>query len=48
MANSIKKISFSTSPKAEQFVPKFHRLVLGIVGLINMVVRLSDACSKKG
>ena len=34
MADS-KKLSFSTSPKAEQFSPKFHRLVLGIVGLID-------------
>ena len=34
MADS-KKLSFSTSPKAEQFPPKFHRLVLGIVGLID-------------
>ena len=28
-----KKLSFSTSPKAEQFPPKFHGLVLGLVGL---------------
>ena len=34
MANS-KKLSFSTSPKAEQFPPKFHGLVLGLVGLID-------------
>ena len=34
MADS-KKLSFSTSPKAEQFLPKFHRFVLGIVGLID-------------
>ena len=34
MANS-KKLSFSTSPKAEQFLPKFHGLVLGLVGLID-------------
>ena len=34
MADS-KKLSFSTSPKAEQFPPKFHRSVLGIVGLID-------------
>ena len=34
MADS-KKQSFSTSPKAEQFPPKFHGLVLGIVGLID-------------
>ena len=27
-----KKLSFSTLPKAEQFPPKFHGLVLGIVG----------------
>ena len=26
---------FSTSPKAEQFPPKFHGLVLGLVGLID-------------
>ena len=30
-----KKLSFSTSPKAEQFLPKFHGLVLGLVGLID-------------
>jgi hypothetical protein len=34
MADS-KKLSFSTSPKAEQFPPKFHGLVIGIVGLID-------------
>ena len=34
MANS-KKLSFSTSPKAEQFPPKFYELVLGLVGLID-------------
>ena len=34
MADS-KKLSFSTSPKAEQFPPKFHGLVLGFVGLID-------------
>ena len=34
MADS-KKLSFSTSPKAEQFPPKFHRSVLVIVGLID-------------
>ena len=28
-----KKLSFSTSPKAEQFPPKFHGLVLGLLGL---------------
>ena len=32
MADS-KKLTFSTSPKAEQFPPKFHGLVLGLVGL---------------
>jgi hypothetical protein len=32
MADS-KKLSFSTSPKAEQFPPKFHGLVLGLVGI---------------
>ena len=32
MAES-KKLRFSTSPKAEQFQPKFHELVLGLVGL---------------
>jgi hypothetical protein len=32
MADS-KKLSFSASPKAEQFPPKFHGLVLGLVGL---------------
>ena len=31
----LKKLSFSTSPKAEQFPPKFHGLVLGLVGLID-------------
>ena len=30
-----KKLSFSTSPKAEQIPPKFHGLVLGLVGLID-------------
>jgi hypothetical protein len=30
-----KKLSFSTFPKAEQFPPKFHGLVLGLVGLID-------------
>ena len=30
-----KKLSFSTLPKAEQFTPKFHGLVLGLVGLID-------------
>jgi hypothetical protein len=34
MANS-KKLSFSTSPKAEQFPPKFDGLVFGLVGLID-------------
>ena len=34
MADS-KKLSFSTSPKAEQLSPKFHRLVLELVGLID-------------
>ena len=34
MADS-KKLIFSTSPKAEQFLPKFHGLVLGLVGLID-------------
>ena len=34
MADS-KKLSFSTSPKGEQFPPKFHGLVLGLVGLID-------------
>ena len=33
MADS-KKLSFSTSPKAEQIPPKFHGLVLGVLGLI--------------
>jgi hypothetical protein len=28
-----KKMSFLTSPKAEQFPPKFHGLVLGLVVL---------------
>ena len=31
----LKKLSFSTSPKAEQFSPKFHRLVLGSIELID-------------
>ena len=31
-----KKLSFSTSPKAEQFPPKFYGLVLGLVGLIDV------------
>ena len=30
-----KKLSFSTLPKAEQFTPKFHGLVLGLVELID-------------
>ena len=30
-----KKPSFSTLPKAEQFPPKLHGLVLGLVGLID-------------
>ena len=30
-----KKLSFSTYPKAEQFPPKFHGLVLGLIGLID-------------
>ena len=30
-----KKLSFSTSPKAEQFPPKFHGLVPWLVGLID-------------
>ena len=34
MADS-KKLSSSTSAKAEQFLPKFHGLVFGLVGLIN-------------
>ena len=34
MADS-KKLSFSTTPKAEQLSPNFHRLVLGLVGLID-------------
>ena len=34
MADS-KKLSFSTSPKAEQFPPKFHGLVLGLGKLID-------------
>ena len=34
MADS-KKLSFSTPSKAEQFLPKFHGLVLGLVGLID-------------
>ena len=35
MADS-KKLSFSTSPKAEQSLPKFHGSVLGLVGLIDV------------
>ena len=31
----LKKIEFFNITKAEQFLPKFHRLVLGIVGLID-------------
>ena len=34
MADS-KKLSFLTSPKAKQFLPKFHGLVLRLVGLID-------------
>ena len=33
-----KKLSFSTSPKAEQFPPKFHGLVLGLIELIDAVL----------
>ena len=35
MADS-KKQSFSTSPKAEQFPPKYNGLVLGLVELIDV------------
>ena len=35
MADS-KKLSFSTSPKAEQFPPKFHGLVFDLVELIDV------------
>ena len=35
MADS-KKLSFSTSPKAEEFPQKFHGLVLGLVELIDV------------
>jgi hypothetical protein len=31
----LSNLSFSTSPKAEQFPPKFNGLVLGFVGLID-------------
>ena len=31
-----KKLSFLTLPKAEQFPLKFHGLVIGIVGLIDV------------
>jgi hypothetical protein len=31
----LKKMSFSTSAKAEQFPQRFHGLVLGLVGLID-------------
>ena len=34
MADS-KELCVSTLPKAEQFPPKFHGLVLGLVGLID-------------
>ena len=30
-----KNLSFSTTPKAKQLPPKFHGLVLGLVGLID-------------
>jgi hypothetical protein len=48
---------FQPPPKADQFSPEFHRLVLGLAGLIDakdinystyMVVKLSDVSSKKG
>ena len=54
-----KKLSFSTVlPKAEKLLPKFHRLVLGLAGLIDakgisvtqltyVAFRLSDINSKK-
>ena len=32
----LKKTELSTSQKAEQFLPKFHGLVLGLEGLIDM------------
>ena len=35
----LKKLSFSTSLKAEQFPPKFYGLVLGLVGLIDAKAR---------
>ena len=31
----LKKLSFSTSPKAVQFLPQFHGLVIELVGLID-------------
>ena len=31
----LKKLSFSTLPKAEQFPPKFRGLILGLVELID-------------
>ena len=33
--NFFNKLSFSTLPKAEQFSPKFHGLILGLVELID-------------
>ena len=36
LEKKIKKTEFSTSPKAEQFPPKFHGLVLGLVELIDV------------
>ena len=53
-----KKLNFSTSPKAEQFAPKFHWLVLGLVRIdwceghwfcsSHMSVRLADVSLKTG
>ena len=50
MTNS-KKLRFSKSPILKLFLRKFHRLVLGLVGLIDakdidVAVRLSDISSK--
>ena len=36
MADSKKTRVFQPPPKAEQFLPKFHRLVLGLEGLIDV------------
>ena len=40
-------MSFSTSPKAEQFRPKFHGLVLWLIGLIDADAKGIDVAQPK-